>query len=121
MRRPGLDRVRRSYWRPVDNCGTAGLCSPGMEPHHHVWVRVGRSFMLKTKAYETRSAAHKAAAKLRNDAADRMVRSCVDCPKSTPSRRRNQWGSIAKRLAEVLELDAAVVRHALDAARRFRG
>lgn len=77
--------------------------------------------MLKTKAYETRSAAHKAAAKLRNDAADRMVRSCVDCPKSTPSRRRNQWGSIAARLAQAFELDAAAVRRELDAARRFPG
>ena len=33
--------------------------------------------------------------------------------------RRNQWESIAKRLAAVLDLDAGVVRHALDAARRI--
>ena len=78
-------------------------------------------FSMREKQHRTKQAALKAAVKLRPNAADRMVRACVECPRSAPSRRRNRWASIAARLADAFKLDAVAVRRELDAARREPG
>ena len=72
---------------------------------------------MRPLTYEVRTTAAKAAARLRSDPADRMVRACTDCPTSRPSQRRKPTpAAIARQMAEVLELDPAKVRAAYDAA-----
>ena len=94
-----------------------------MDVHFHVWVRSGRVFTMRPKLYNTQPAAFKAAAKLRPDAGDRMIRKCTDCPVTRPSKRKPpRWSVIARAVAERFDLQAAAVRQVLtDALEAERG
>ena len=71
---------------------------------------------MREKRHRTKQAALQAAMKLRQDAADRMVRSCTDCPATSPSKRRPpRWATIARALAARFDLPAGEVREALAA------
>ena len=85
-----------------------------MDDHFHVWVRSGRVFTMRPKPYRTQPAAFKAAAKLRADAGDRMVRKCTDCPATRPSKRKPpRWSVIARAVAERFGLRPTAVREVL--------
>ena len=96
MRRPGHGRVCSAQRTPVALGQPLALQSSGMaetQPHFHIWTRCGRIFSLLERRYNTKQAALQAATKLRPDAADRMVRACVECPTTKPSKRRQpRWG-----------------------------
>ena len=64
--------------------------TPGDSPrvHYHIWVRSGRTFTMKTRAYDVRATAHLAAQKLRSEKADRLVLACESCPKPVRSKRK---------------------------------
>lgn len=66
--------------------------------HYHIWLRSGTAFHLRPKAYNTRAAAHKAAALLRAAPADRLVLVCESCPRPVRARRRSavRWRDIAR-------------------------
>ena len=117
MRRPGHGRVCSAQRTPVALGQPLALQSSGMaetQPHFHIWTRCGRIFSLLERRYNTKQAALQAATKLRPDAAYRMVRACVECPTTKPSKRRQpRWGAIARRLAERFDLPAGEVREAL--------
>ena len=88
-----------------------------MDVHFHVWVRSGRVFTMRPKSYRTQPAAFKAAAKLRPDAGDRMVRKCTDCPTTKPSKRKPpRWSVVARAVAERFDLKPVAVREVLTAA-----
>ena len=78
---------------------------------------------MRPKLYNTQPAAFKAAAKLRPDAGDRMIRKCTDCPVTRPSKRKPpRWSVIARAVAERFDLQAAAVRQVLtDALEAERG
>ena len=88
-----------------------------MEKHYHVWLRAGKTFLMRDRPYTTRSHANKNAGALRSDPGDRMVRECTVCPESQRSRRRPpRWSRVAGEMAAALGADAATVRAALDTA-----
>ena len=88
-----------------------------MDKHFHVWTRSGTVFVLKPKPYRSRAHANKVAAELRASPDDRMVRACVECPTTQPSKRRPpRWATVARAVAAELGADPAAVRAALDAA-----
>ena len=88
-----------------------------MDKHYHVWVRSGVVFMLRAKPYQSRAHANKVAAGLRASPDDRMVRGCVKCPVTRPSKRRpTRWATVARAVAAELGAEPSAVRAALDAA-----
>lgn len=106
-----------------NNCSPRALrpIGSGME-HFHVWTRSGRIFTMQSRAFESRTTAHKAAVRLRCEKADRLVLACESCPTSKPSKRRSRrWPAIARRIAAELGAEPAVVRRALDVALRADG
>lgn len=89
-------------------------------PHYHAWIRSGRVYHMRPTEYTTRSAAHKAAVKLRPDPRDRLVLQCTCCPVTARSKRpaahwrpKTTLGALADRVAARLGADVADVRRAL--------
>ena len=91
-------------------------------PHYHIWIRSGRVFTMKTRAYANRHTAKAAARKLKPNVADRLVLACEDCPPTARSKRpRASRAADAKFLAQRLGVEPQRVRSALEelaAARR---
>ena len=86
--------------------------------HYHAWLRSGQMFGMKATRFQDRTVAHRWAARQRPDKADRLVLSCVECPRPARSRRRPPaWGRIARDVAAAVGLPVVDVRHALDEAR----
>ena len=82
--------------------------------HYHIWLRAGRTFLMQTRPYQTRSHANKDAVAQRPDQRDRMVRECLDCPPSRRSKRRPvRWALVAAEVAAAAGADPATVREAL--------
>lgn len=71
------------------------MLSPDL--HFHVWIRAGRIFTMRMKRFNDRTVAHRWAAKQRDSSRDRLVLACVECPKSSKSKRRNiRWEHVAE-------------------------
>lgn len=99
------------------------LPPPPSRAHFHVWLRSGRVFTMRLKRYASQPVAHRAAAKLRPDPADRMVRQCTCCPVTQRSKRPAREPRIAAVAAAELsralrvEVTTAAVRRALQRGR----
>ena len=84
--------------------------------HFHVWVRSGKIYSMQERRFDSRTTAHKAAVKLRQEKTDRLVLACASCPTTKPSKRRPlRWATIARALAARFDLQAGEVREALTA------
>ena len=87
------------------------------DKHFHIWTRAGRTFLMGTRRYTTRSHANKDAVAARPAAADRMVRECSKCPASTRSKRRPpSWSRVAADVAAAMNVDPAALRAELERA-----
>ena len=78
--------------------------------HFHVWLRSGRIFTMKAKAFRDRTVAHRWAVSRRVQTDDRLILRCKECPKSVRSRRRVvRWSQVASVLGVSLaDLRAAI-------------
>ena len=115
MRRPGLGRVRAAHGERGNNCSRWALRSilPGME-HFHVWVRSGKIYSMQERRFDSRTTAHKAAVKLRQEKTDRLVLACASCPTTKPSKRRPpRWSVVARAVAARFDLKPVAVREVL--------
>lgn len=84
--------------------------------HYHIWTRSGLAYHFRPKPYASRSAANKAARKLRTDARDRLVLACDRCPPRVPPRPARRLGVVAADLG----VPVGVLRAALKRERASR-
>ena len=85
-----------------------------MESHFHAWLRSGRVFTMVARPFADRSTAHRYAARMRPDKADRLVLACSECPETKPSKRRPpRWATVARAVAAELGANPGAVRRAL--------
>ena len=113
VRAYGLRRRIVASWNCGNDCCAVALVEPirrGM--HYHAWLRSGQMFGMKATRFQDRTVAHRWAARQRPDKADRLVLSCVECPRPARSRRRPPaWGRIARDVAAAVGLPVVDVRH----------
>ena len=83
-----------------------------MDVHYHLWVRSGRIYSMRPKAFNTGIAAHQSGSRAGLPPDQRMVKKCTDCPESVRSKRPAQKRAMWSAFAAELGLPVKVVKTA---------